>query len=91
MNSTRGNLARVISTGFLVSLIFSIVLFWTDAVLRKIGKGELVSGERMSLSLAPDLGDKKLFDPNLAVRVPRVVCAHGGGCRGDVPVRRLPR
>lgn len=91
MNSTHGNLARVISTGFLVSLIFSIVLFWTDAVLRKIGKDELVSGERMSLSLALDLGDKKLSDPNLVVRPPRVICefANHRSVESDIFLDRL--
>ena len=74
MNSAHSSVARVISTGFLVSFIFSIVLFWTDAVLRKIGKDELVGRERMSMSLPLDLGDKNLSDPNLAVRAPRVSC-----------------
>jgi len=74
MNSKHSSLARVISTGFVVSLIFSIVLFWANAELRKIGKEELVSRKGMSLSLPLDLGDKKLSDPNLIVRAPRVFC-----------------
>ena len=56
MNSTRTHLARIISTGFVVSLAFSILLFWATAVLRKIGKEDLVNNEGPRLSIALDLG-----------------------------------
>ncbi len=73
MNSTHNNLARIISTGFVVSLIFSIVLFWADAVLRKVGKADLVRGKRQILSLK--LGDEENSDPNLAVSPAYMHCS----------------
>ena len=74
MNSTHGNLARIISTGFVVTLIFSIALFWADAQLRKIGKEDLDNGAGLHLNLVLDLGEEELSDPNLAIRPPRVFC-----------------
>jgi len=74
MNSTHSSVARVISTGFLVSLIFGIVLFWTDAVLRKIGKENLNGRKSISFNLAGYLGDKIPVDPNMEVRDPWMIC-----------------
>ncbi len=74
MNSTRTSLARIIAPGFVVSLMFSVFLFWTHAVLRKIGKEDLINRNDQSLSIALDLDDKTLSDPNEVVRAPRAYC-----------------
>ncbi len=74
MNSTRTHVARIIATGFVVSLMFNTLLFWTHAALRKIGKQDLISRNNLSLSIALDLGDKTLSDPNEVVRAPRAYC-----------------
>jgi hypothetical protein len=74
MNSTHSSVARVISTGFLVSLMFCTALFWMNAVLRKIGKEDLNGRKSISFNLAGYLGDKIPVDPNMKVRDPWMIC-----------------
>lgn len=74
MNSAQCSLSRVVATGFVVCLVFSVCLFWGDAGLRRIGKAELIRDGGMNLHLVLDLGSDIPSDPNLEARPPRVFC-----------------
>ncbi len=74
MNSKYSSLARIVSTGFMVCMFFSILLFWANAVLRRIGKEELVTKNDLGLHLAIDLGNRNLSDPNMDIIDSIVIC-----------------